>query len=342
MNDFSRCNTEKWGFRVIRLLGSVKTKQISTSILGILLVIFVSACANVDPRPFTTFNSVANQIIAIDTALDSHVLSVKQREMGEISNNLKKINGLALEFREENPFKSDYKFSEADEPIFIKLQRLDSGLTELNASFIKYTSLLAALADGDLIKKEEFDQLATDLNGNLRSALISLNNSPDASDLALFSTIASTAAYAYISNKRKEKLIEILEGNQNTVDTLIQYAQAAIQIMRDEIVDEYENTRRALAEGYPNSSDKRLVAYKFLANSERTVAVLEMLKALNDTYAELAVSHKKLGTSLKNDQLPSFSDLIGIITSLQKRYQDLKKINEDADKAEESAMAPVS
>ena len=341
MNDFKECNTEKLRPFINQPLSSVRKKQFSILVLGFFLIVLVSACANVDPKPFTKFNTAANGITAIDTAVDSHVSSVKEREMDRISNNLSEINNLALEFDnpaddEYDPFWYKYKFTnKATEPIFIKLQRLDSGLTELNSSFIEYTSLLAALADGDLIKTEDFDQLSKDLNDNLNSALKSLDKDVDASGLALFSTIASTAAHAYISNKRKGYLIDILKDNQKDVDGFIDHAQNAIQIMRDEIIAEYGSSRHDLVRKYSTSPNKRLIANTYLANSEKTAAALEMFKALNDTYAALALTHKKLYTGLKNDKLPSFSDLRGIIKNVQKRYKDLKKANEEADKAAE-------
>ncbi len=339
MKDFNRCNTEKWGILIIRNLNSVKKKQISIFILGVFLTVLVPACAKVDPKPFTKFNTVANGITAIDTAVDSHISSVKEREMSKISNDLEAINNLALEFDSRYPFKYKYKFARQDkEPLFIKLQRFDSALTELNSSFIEYTSLLAALAGGDLIKTEDFDQLATDLNHNLRSALKSLGKEADASELALFATIASTAAHAYINNKRKKYLIDILEGNQESVKGLIEHAQEAIQIIRDGIIDEHDSSRRASVEQFDKSANKKLIANKVLTNSEKTAAALEMLKALNDTYDSLAKTHKKLATGLKNDHLPSFSDLTGVIKNVQKRYKDLKKANEEADKAEKAAM----
>ncbi len=343
MNDLKESSTEELRPFINRPLSSVRNKPFFIFVLGIFLTVLVSACANVDPKPFTKFNTAANGIRAIDTAVDSHVSSAKERDMNRISNNLNEINNLALEFDsrdpaddEYDPFGYKYKFTHTDEePIFIKLQRLDSGLTELNSSFIEYTSLLAALADGDLIKTEDFDQLSEDLNNNLNSALKSLDMGVDASGLALFSTIAGTAAHAYISNKRKGYLIDILEDNQKDVDGFIGHAQNAIQIMRDEIIAEYESSRQDLVRKYPSSANKRLIANKYLANSEKTAAALEMFKALNNTYDALAITHKKLHTGLKNDKMPSFSDLRGIIKNVQKRYKDLKKANEEADKAAE-------
>ena len=335
MKSFGKRNIEESRLKMVGPINIVKKQKVVGSILVICFAILVSACANVDPKPFVAFNTAANQITALDTAIDPYIVSVKQREMDEISSDPVKTNNLFLNFDPDDLFRHEYKFSKDDLPIFIQLQRLDSGLTELNASFVKYTSLLAILAGDDLIKKEDFDQLASDLNSNLRSTSISLGADPKAQDLALFSTIASKATFEAVNIKRKAKLIEELESNQDTVDALISQAQDAIEIIRNEIVTEYENFHRdTVRASQANKNLQIQTANEILANSEKTAAALEMLKALNRTYATLAVSHKKLASSIKNDQLPSFSDLMENIKDVQKRYQDLKKINEDADKAE--------
>ncbi len=343
MNDLKECNTEELRPFINRPLSSVRKKQLSIFVLGVFLIVLVSACANVDPMPFAKFNTVAKGITAIDTAIDSHVSDVKERDMVDISNKKDAIIILALSLDPDDPFKCGYKYEGlVKEPQFIKLQRFDSYFTELNSAFIEYTSLLETLSGGDLIKTEDFDKLATDLNDNLRSALKSVGNEADASRLAMFSTIASTAAHAYISNKRKEYLIDILDDNQETVDGIIIHARNAVQIMRDEIWNEYLDTKRALGKKHAASENKRLIADEALANSDKTMAVFAMLKALDATYDSLGKTHRRLYTGLQSNKLPSFSDLRSAIKNLQKRHKDLKKANEKADKAEKAAKGTPS
>ncbi len=335
MNAIKKYKAEKWKQSISLPLKILRKSPVIIIVLGVFLAVCLSACSTVDQRPFVKFNTVANEITAIDTAVDSHISIVKEREMEQISNDLNAINNLGLEFDENKPFEYRYKYTIAakdKEPLFIKLRRFDSGLTELNASFIEYTRLLVKLADSELIETEDFDQLATDLNNNLSSALKSFGKEQDASRLAMFSTIASTAAHAYISNKRKEHLIDILNANQGSVDGFIEHAQEAILVLRDGLIDEYDSSRRALGKQYNTSNDKRLIANKVLANSEETAATLEMFDALNKTYRSLAETHKKLAIGLKNGLPPSFSDLSAHIRDVQKRYANLKKANEETDK----------
>jgi outer membrane murein-binding lipoprotein Lpp len=340
-------------------VGSSRHKKALLYVLSVFLIVLLSGCSTVDPKPFTMFNAVANELTTIDAIVDAHTSTVKEREMGKISQDQKATKNLALNFDVDDPFKYEFKFTNEErkekekrknagnhngngdkgidkkEPLFIKWQRLDFGLTELNASFIEYTSLLAALADGDLIKTEDFDQLAADLNGNLRNALKSLGNEPDESKLALFSTAASAGAHAYISNKRKESLIEIINDNQDSVDAFIQHARDAVEILATEIQAENVESYEALIHQWGASSppgNKRAIADKIYGNSKITGMTLDMLKSLDKTYQSLAETHKKLAIGLESDQF-SVSDLTANIKRLQKLYKDLKEANEMAEKA---------
>ncbi len=359
MNASYKCKIENWSTSTIRNLSSFRNSRFLIFIFSVFLTVCLSACSTVGPKAFTKFNTAANGITAIDAALHSHTLMVKKREMEEISKDQKATNNLALNFDVDDPFKYEFKFTTEErkenekrktsgnqnvngtvvidkkEPLFIKWQRLDSGLSELNASFIQYTSLLVALADCELIKAEDFDKLATDLNGNLSSALISLGAKLDASKLALFSTAASTAAHKYISYKRKKYLIDIINDNQKSVDAFIEHARNAVEILAVEIQAENLCCHKSLIEQWRTSStpgNKRAIADKIYANSKITGMTLDMLKSLDKTYKSLAITHKKLATSIESGQF-SADGLIANIKRLQKLYKDLQKANEEVDKA---------
>jgi hypothetical protein len=320
-------------------LGKSRYKKVSLYVFSAFLIVWLSGCSTVDPKPFTKFNTAASEITKVDASVDAHTSTVKESEMARIAQDSDEVKKLSLEFDVNDPFMYEFKFTRADEPLFIKWQRLDSGLTELNLAFIEHTRLLAALAGGDLIKTEDFDKLATDLNNNARSALKSLGKEPDGSKLALFSAAASTAAHAYISMKRKQSLIDIINKNQVSVEAYIKHAQEAVGILADDIKAEYQKANRSLLKQWASSSsarDKRTITDKIYSNSDITGKTLDMLKALDKTYMSLAVTHKELATGLENNQF-SVSDLTANIQRVQKLYNDLKKANEEAEKTEKSA-----
>lgn len=317
--------------RNILSLVNSRCEKVSLYGLSILLAAWLSGCSTVDPKPFQTFNEAANQITIIDTIVDGHTSTVKETELAKIAQDASKVKALGLDFDTSDPFKHQFKFKNDKEPLFIKWQRFDSALAELNSAFIEYTRLLSALADGDLIETEEFDQLAADLNTNVRSALESLGVEPGGSSTALFSTAASAAAHSYISYKRKQYLIDIINNNQNSVEAFIDHAQSAVAILARDIQDPYLGAHRELLTRWVSSkkvSDKRKIADKIYSNSKITGTTLEMLRSLDRTYKSLAENHRKLAVGLENGQF-SVSAFKANIKRLQKLYKKLKNATEE-------------
>ena len=332
MSDTNNITAPQACFDFLDLFRHVLRRRMVACALSMLFFLSVSACTTIDTKSFDAFNAAVDDIIAIDTVLKPHIETVKYREMGVIAEDLRKIDKLALEFDSDDVFGYRYKYShQNDEPLFLKLQRFDDGLIELNSAFEKYAYLLATLAGDELISEDEFRELGRDLNSNLRSASARLGSDVPASGLALFSTIASKTAFEAIQKNRKAVLIQILDDNQQTMDAVIAHAQQAIQIMRDEIVAEYGFTRNALIDSYPGADSAQQVHFadRFLAASEQTAAALEMLKAVSGTYTALAAAHRQLSIGLKTGRLPSFGSLKDAIENVWKRYRDIKSVNDD-------------
>ena len=322
--------------QLIRQILRTGENHLSVFFFCVFYAFWLSACSTVDSRPFTKYNAAANEITAIDAAVDAHTSIVREQEMDRISKDRNAIKELALQFDDTDPFKYKFKITseKEPEPLFIKWQRLDAGLTDLNTTFIEYTRLLATLAGGELINKKDFEKLAADLNGNARSALASLGREVNSSELALFSEAAATAAYAYIGNKRKQYLIDIVTSNQDSVDKFTDFAREIVEVLAFDIRDTYLNTYRSLLTEWVASSSerKREVADKIYTSSEITGKTLDMLKSMDKTYKSLADTHKKLAAGLESGYF-SVSDLIADIKRLQKLYKDLKKASADAEKA---------
>ena len=337
---------KKDGLIVSGMCLPVQLRKIIVRCLSVCLILFISACTTIDTKSFDAFNVAVDDIITIDTVIKPHVETVKLREMYEISGNIRKINQLALDFDSENLFGYEYKFSgRNDEPLFMKLKRFDEALIELNSAFEKYAYLLATLAGDERISEDEFRQLGSDLNSNLNNAVKKFNQNEKvtSSGFALFSTIASTAAFEAVQRNRKDMLIKILDDNQEIINAAIEHAQAAIRITRNEIVAEYELTRDELIDAYTtaNREQQEQISYEMLAASEQTVAALEMLKAFNETYTVLAFSHRQLSIGLKTNRLPSFGSLKDAIENVWKRYKDLKQVNDMGSGIDQPMFTPM-
>lgn len=316
--------------------GKLRYKKAMLCLNAALLVVWLSGCSTVDPKPFTKFNTAASELTKVDAAVNAHAARVKDSDMARVALDADQVKKLSLEFDfDASVYNHRTKFNATEEPLFIKWERVGAGLSELNLSFIEYTGLLAQLAGGDLIKTEDFDKLATDLNNNARSALKALGKEPDASKLALFSTAASAAAHSYISMKRKQYLIDIINDNQPLVDSYTLAGREAVGILADDIKAENQNLNRSLLTKWNASSsaeDKRKIADQIYSNGEVTGKNLDMLKALDKSYGSLAKTHKSLSTGLENNEF-SVSELVANIQRVQKLYNELKKANEEAEKA---------
>ena len=285
----------------------------------------------INQKPFTAFNEMASRVTEIDGIIASHYEATKKREFDAIVKEKKKIRYLSLAFNDQDPYYHDFKFPENTEPLFIKLERFQAGLSELNANFIRYTQFLSQLASGDLIKTEDFNTLAESLNTNTRNAMKTLNVSADPQDLALFSTLAAESARLYISHKRKQYLIDIISNNHASVKGVLKHAREAVKSIALDICAEYQVSDRAflnkLADSSPTDNEK-LATFNY-NRSLATGTTLDVLKAIDETYGVLAKKHKELETALKTGQF-SIGELAANIERLEKLYDKLKKANEEA------------
>jgi len=302
------------------------------SVFSIYLVLFLSACATIDPKPFVQFNNTANELTSIDAIIGDHGSTLKQKDMLSIATDPNLFSHFALEFNANNPYQYKYKFTATEEPLFIKLDRFQQGLNELNSTFIKYTGLLVKLSGNEIANNADFETLADDLNTNAKNALVSLGKKPDAANLALFSTLASTAAQAYINNKKKIHLEEILVANQPLVNGFVDQARVALSILAVDLQVSYDLQQRLFLNDWLQASavtDKETLTEKRYKNNEVMIKTLQMLEALDKSYIVLAQTHKDLARNIENNGF-SANNLLIQIEYVKKRYEDLKKANETA------------
>lgn len=306
---------------------------ISSIILMLFIGSFSGCAATVNQKPFTAFSEMASKVTEIDGIIASHYEATKKREFDAIVKDKRKIRDLSLRFSVQDPYYHDFKFPKDHEPLFIKLERFQTGLSELNASFIQYTRLLSQLASGDLIKTEDFNTLAESLNTNARNAMKTLNISVGTGDLALFSTLAAESARLYIIEKRKQYLIDVISDNQASVKRILDHAREAVKIVAIEVQSEYDLSNRDFLDELveANAAEDKKLATQIYDKSVVTGTTLDVLKAIDETYRVLITEHEDLETALKGGQF-SIGELAANIQRLEKLYDKLKKANEEAAK----------
>lgn len=337
-------------FNIGQNLNSKKNGENWHSRIGVILIsgllaLWISGCTTVDPKPFTKFNSLAQELSGVDKVAQTQFQQEKEYWMSNNGENPTKAVGLFLTIIPDYDY--EFSFGKNDVPYFIKWRQFQSGISELNSGFIRYTELLAELAGGDLIKGEDFEKLAKDLNTNLSNALLAINppkqgeSGPDEKGLALFSTVAAEAGKTLIEYKRKEKLIEVITANQSSVDKILGHAKKGIEIMADNVRTRYEFQTSDLKKSLPGLTKKKMKAQseQIYADSLVAAASLDLLKSLAKTYDSLTSAHRNLAASLDDGQI-SFSALASNISRVKKLYKELAKANEEAEKSRKLAQKP--
>jgi hypothetical protein len=332
---------------MLRYSGRTRIPWVGTLTILMFVAVWLTGCATVDPKPFTEFNTLAQKLSRANDVAQTHFDAEKNYWMSRNGGDPREVIGLFLSISDDqnnDRYVYSYSFKDGQEPVFIKWRRFQSGLSDLNLAFIRYTELLAELAGSDLIKQEDFDKLAKDLNSNVRSALLAINppnpgeDGPNAEKVGLFSTVAAQAAQAYIQSKRKEYLVTIINDNQSAVEAILAHGKKGISNMAGNVRAVYEfnadNVKGKVAASSPDES--RVLAESIYAESLVVATTLDLLNSLSDTYDSLATAHRNLAVGLEDGQF-SVSSLAANISRVQKLYKELKEANEEAEKKRKEA-----
>src|SRR5262249_24614994 len=170
-----------------------------------------------------------------------------------------------------------------------------------------------------------FDQLATDLNGNVRKVLRALGVNPGNQQIAIFSTVAVTAFRAYLQNKQRSSLVEALRKNQDAVQNTAGLGRDAVSISVVAVRNEYDQRSSALAEqiarvGAP-AAERSTKARALLDLNERFIKELAILRALYQSYVDLPAAHQDLAAATGDPKLG-----IAAIRKLYEQGQEMERL----------------
>ena len=300
--------------------------------------LLLSACRSVDPAPFVTFSTSLQALqSSVDTSLSPDVASMEQRyvtDTAQLSGEQLLAATSPLKFPapdslepKRDPFvwNASNAFPENEAkplPLFLEAERLLASVRALNASLAMYGRLLVQLTSPELITKEQFSQLSTNLNSNSFSALTALSGkSPDPNTVALFSTAAGIAAQAFIESRRQRDLETALTGNQDAIDALAALGQKvarglAYSRWNDYQDDAQDSLKAILLAPSPDARQTGLV--RLITLDRRQMDALEVLRSLNDAYAALPGAHRELRRAIGNPSLT--------LVSIQALYADAQRI----------------
>jgi hypothetical protein len=291
------------------------------AILTVLLAILGTAgCATVSGEPFSAFAASAQQLRdGADASLGAVHERIRNRYIAEAAAaDFAKIDALLFTQPSGDPF--GWASPSPNPPLFLQAARFREGVYRLNSVLVSYGGLLAQLASPDLVKPETFDQLATDLNGNLKTAVQALGvQAQPNKEIAIFSTLATGVFRAYLQDKQRSTLLKALQENQATIEHTAELGASAVRITAAAIRSEYDLESKGLAQ---QKAIKELVEL-----DERFIKEIAGLRMLHQSYEALPAAHRELAIGLVEPQrsLPMIQELYENGRDLFRLYEQLTK-----------------
>jgi hypothetical protein len=300
-------------------------------ILAITLAILgIAGCASISPAPFTVFTTSIQQLRdGADASLSVVHGRTRDRYIAEAAEgDVAKVQALLLTQPPGDPF----GWASANPPLFLKAARFREGVYQLNSVLVGYAGLLGQLASPELVSSEKFEQLAKDLNGNLRNAVQALGvSSPSNKEIAIFSTLATTAFRVYLQNKQRTSLLEALNSNQPAIQNTAELGASAVRLTAAALRHEYDLSSAKLAnlvaKPTVSNSQKQTAVKDLVELDEKFIKEISMLRILHQSYVALPAAHLELATGVADPKLglPMVIELLENGRELFRLYQELSK-----------------
>jgi hypothetical protein len=306
----------------------------------LLLLSLLGACAGkVPPEPFDKFSLALVKLDAgtedafarFDQMSEDRFLreAVEETGAGDPDH---KVEKLRIKIDSTDPF------AWRVEPglLFLKIEQFKTGAKQMTEALVSYSNLLKELASPELIPVETFDQLAADLNANANDAITTISQeSPDADQLALFSTLAAESARLYLEHKRRSDLITALTENQSTVERFATHMQQGVETMADIAAQEYGVEYQEIASNFFQGTSlateivRKQTLQNLIALDREYIDDLGTFSTLHHDYGLIPGAHRDLAQSLSNKelQLTSIIALLEAGRRLERNFDQAVVVN---------------
>jgi len=295
---------------------------------GSVLALVLAGCATAPPQPapFEPFSAAVQQVrTGADATLSAVYDRSRERYLNEAAaGDVSRVQGLMLTRPSGDPF----GWTSSTPPLFLTTAQFRDGLYRFNSVLIQYAGALAQIASKDLLDSKAFNDLATDLNGNLRSAVQALGGPSSNREIAIFSTAATATFEAYLRNQQRSELLRGLRDNQGAIADAAERGAEAIRLTANALRNEYDQKSGALANAAAASSSpsERGGAMRDLAElDDRFIKEMSALRALHDTYVSLPRAHRDLAAGLEDPKfgLTAIREMFERGQDLYRRYEEL-------------------
>jgi hypothetical protein len=308
-------------------------------IIIVFAILGVAGCASISPAPFTALTASIQQLRGgADASLSLVHEWARDRYITEAAaSDAPKVDALILKQPEGDLF----GWASSAPPLFFKVARFRDGVYRLNSTLIGYADLLGQLASPELVSSEKFEQLAKDLNGNLKNAVQALDvPSPSNKEIAIFSTLGTAAFQAYLKNKQRSSLLKALHNNQPAIQEAAELGVSAVRITAIALRNEYIQRSGKLAALIPNPNLSASVKQKAIRDlvelDVNFIKEISVLRTLYQSYMALPAAHQELAKGVADPKrgLPMVIELLENGLELNRLYEEMGK--DDKKKASRS------
>jgi hypothetical protein len=296
----------------------------------VVAILGVAGCASISPAPFTALTTSIQQVRdGADASLSLVHERARNRYIAEAAaGDVAKVEGLLLTQPAGDPF----GWASSDPPLFLKVARFRDGVHRLNSVLVAYAGLLGQLASPDLVSPEQFEQLARNLNDNLRTSVQALGVSgPYDKEIAIFSTLSTGAFQAYLKNKQRSSLLNALNSNQPAIQEAAELGASAVRITAMALRNEYNQNSAKLAALVANpklsDSGKQAALRELIELNEKFVREVSVLRTLHQSYTGLPAAHQELTAGLVDPKrgIPMILELLENARDLNRLHDELSK-----------------
>lgn len=296
-----------------------------------LVAIGLSGCASISPAPFNSLSNSVQQLrggadaslgMVIDLSRERYIA---EGAVGDLGKNLER-----LKLKQKGGDK--FSWDSSDPPLFLKAAQFREGVYQLNSVLVDYTNLLAQLASPDLVAPPVFDNLATDLNGNLRNAAKALPSHSADTEIAILSAASTAAFRAYLQNRQRASLVSALKNNQAAFCNVATLGANAVEIEASNLRKEYQEVSFLISDALsgpptPAAEQKEVLIRKLVELDEKFIKELVVLKALHQSYRALPAAHSELAKGLADPNLglPMIQEIFENSQRLYRLYEELRK-----------------
>ena len=305
-------------------------RRLVCSLAIALAILGIVGCASISPAPFTAFSTSIQQLRdGADASLSMVHEHTRDRYIAEAAEgDVAKVQALLLTQPPGDPF----GWASANPPLYLKAARFREGVYRLNSVLLGYAGLLGQLASPELVSSEKFEQLAKDLNGNLRNAVQTLDvSSPPNKEIAIFSTLATTAFRVYLQNKQRTSLLEALSSNQPAIQNAAELGASAVRLTAAALRHEYDlssvKLANVVAKPTVSNSQKQTAITDLVELDEKFIKEMSMLRILHQSYVAVPAAHLELASGVSDPKLglPMVIELLENGRELFRLYEELSK-----------------